>query len=116
MSDALVEKFTKILEEGGDGWDWFEWINEMSEPDPETGFQTISARFCGEPWMVEWYMPIEVITKFPDGRYFRWTYEQGVGGNDQSLGPDSKGAYLTEVEPFEKMVTEYRQVKGSANG
>lgn len=82
MSDteSIVDELVDILEE-----DFYALITEGDSVNTKFGlFETVHVV---EGSKSRWSRRNSIITKAPDGRHFRWQYDEGLTENQDSMGP-----------------------------
>jgi len=102
--DRFLQELKEILTE-----DYFALKYEgdelESEIDPEKSFVTVKLTSQGKR---RWTEGFEVITKLPDGRFFRWEFEEGNTEDQENIGPSEYGEpELTEVFEHKKVTVVY---------
>jgi len=102
--DRFLQELKEILTE-----DYFILAAEndelQSEVDPDKSFVTVHSESQGKR---RWTEGFEVVTKLPDGRFFRWEYEEGNTESQDNIGPAEYGdPELTEVFEHKKVTVVY---------
>jgi len=96
LKEILIEDYFALAAEGDE---------LASEIDPSQSFVTVKVTSQGKR---RWTEGFEVITKLPDGRFFRWEYEEGNTENQDNTGPAEYGdPELTEVFEHKKVTVVY---------
>jgi len=103
-TDKFIQELKEILTE-----DYFARTEEgdrvESELDPEKSFETVSVEAQGKRRWTERY---SVVTKIPDGRFFRWEHEVANTEMQENEGPAEYGEpSLTEVFEHKKVTVVY---------
>lgn len=101
MSNAamIIAELAEILEE-----DFYALKNDGDSVETDVGlFETVKVI---EGVSRRWVRRNSVITKTPDNRYFRWSYDQGLTESQDSMGPAEIdiNVKLVEVTPEEVIV------------
>lgn len=96
LKEFITEDYISLMDEG----------DELeSEIDPSKSFVTVKVTSQGKR---RWTEGFEVVTKTPDGRFFRWEFEEGNTEDQENTGPAEYGEpELTEVFEHKKVTVVY---------
>lgn len=84
-----------------------DWMELTYEGEGFDGYETVKTI---EGDNLRWTRPVEVITRDPEGNFWKWSYEEGLTENQEHIGPCYYGEpEVVQVEPVEKtiVVTEW---------